>query len=60
MGIFKCKVVPVLIYLLHHEDEWESGGITPRILNLGTGLVGSRGGPETVEERKVSCFYRVT
>jgi len=32
----KAKVVPVFNYELHHEDVWGSGGIAPRVLNLGT------------------------
>jgi hypothetical protein len=30
------KVVLVLNEVLHYEDVWGRGGITPRILNLGT------------------------
>jgi hypothetical protein len=32
----KSKFVPVLNYAQRHEDVWESGGIPPRILNLGS------------------------
>jgi len=34
----KGKVVPALNYAPHLQDVWRSGGISPRILNLGTGL----------------------
>jgi hypothetical protein len=35
-GGYKGKVVPMLKELPCHEDVWGSGGIAPRILNLGT------------------------
>jgi len=34
----KCKVVLVLNEVPHHEDVCWSGGISPRILNLGAKL----------------------
>jgi hypothetical protein len=33
----KDKVIPMLNQAPHHEYVWGSGGIDPRIFNLGTG-----------------------
>jgi len=35
----KWKLVPVLKKVLRHGEVWGSGGINPRILNLGTGCI---------------------
>jgi len=34
-GKSKGKVIPVLNQARRHEDVWGSGGIVPRIFNLG-------------------------